>query len=96
VAHKAAMPITLTTCLGRKCERMEQPEREAGYLGVVELSAAELREIGREGTHRVSVLVVDDGGRTVFSDSATVRLERVAPNGEHCDPVCWHTSVTFR
>ena len=45
------------------------------------------------GTHAVS-LTLDDGSRNTRGLEGDVEFERLQPNGEGCEPICWQATVT--
>ena len=46
--------------------------------------------------HRATVVVRDASDAVVLRSTQQLRLEKLAPNGERCGPICWQGAADFR
>ena len=46
--------------------------------------------------HTASVVVRDAGDAVVLRSTRRLTLEKLAPNGEKCGPICWSGAADFR
>ena len=88
--------------------RATQEEKELPCPGQGRHACADFRSIGGyvaivfrdpppgNQEHTASAIVRDANGAVVLQSSQPLRLEKFAPNGEQCGPICWSGVANFR